>query len=383
MNTSISTSTKQLLALVRASLWQEPVDVSLLSNDVDWESIAQLALQQTVGIIVFEAALSLHTNLQPPKEWFRKALYFMESNRRTHLLVDKCAADAVSKFKDQGIESVMLKGQAYACAYPRPEMRQCGDIDLYVGESNYFPAYEAVRNFGWEREEKLIPYAKHYGCRINGVRIELHRIAGQLYTRSTDTKFQNWSRLQFSISDRTILIAGRDIQIPTPIFDVIFVFLHLYHHFMNGGIGLRHVCDWAMLLHRHAGKIDTEELGKRLKEFHLMKGWSIFAPILVEHLGLKESECPFYNHKNKKKSDRILSYIIKEGNFGRVLKKSNYRPKGYIAGKTYSFIKNTKRLMTKLWVDPYILSMIYGKYTINGTTRVLKDITKKNNKPSP
>ena len=377
MNTSISTSTKQLLALVRASLWQEPADVTLFSNDVDWQKIGKLALQQTVGILAFEAALSLPANFRPPKEWIRKALTFIETNRRTHILVNRSAAEVVCKLKGVGIDGILLKGQAYAHVYPRPEMRQCGDIDLYVGESNYLSAYEAVKEFGWKREDIFLPKAKHYGCWINGIRIELHRIAGQLYTDSYDMKFQKWSRIQFSITDKIITIAGQEITLPTPIFDIIFVFLHLYHHFLNGGIGLRHICDWTMLLHRHAGNIDTEELRKLLKDFHLINGWSLFAPIAVEHLGLRESECPFYYHKNKKKSDQILSYIIREGNFGRASQKSFLRPKGYIAGKAYSFLRHSKKLVPKIWIDPYILSLIYGKYAISGTTRVIKDIIKK------
>ena len=377
MNTSISTSTKQLLALVRASLWQEPADVTLFSNDVDWQKIGKLALQQTVGILAFEAALSLPANFRPPKEWIRKALTFIETNRRTDILVNRSAAEVVCKLKGVGIDGILLKGQAYAHVYPRPEMRQCGDIDLYVGESNYLSAYEAVKEFGWKREDIFLPKAKHYGCWVNGIRIELHRIAGQLYTDSDDLRFQKWSRIQFSITDKIITIAGQEITLPTPIFDIIFVFLHLYHHFLNGGVGLRHICDWTMLLHRHAGNIDTEELRKLLKDFHLINGWSLFAPIAVEHLGLRESECPFYYHKNKKKSDQILSYIIREGNFGRASQKSFLRPKGYIAGKAYSFLRHSKKLVPKIWIDPYILSQIYGKYAISGTTRIIKDIIKK------
>lgn len=380
MNTILSPSAKQLLALVRASLWHDTADIALFSkNDVDWQKIGQLALQQTVGVLAFEAALSLPTNLRPPKEWIRKALAFIETNRRTHILVDRSAAEAVSKLKEVGIEGILVKGQAYARVYPRPEMRQCGDIDLYVGDSNYHSAYEAVKGFGWKREEKFLPDAKHYGCWINGVRLELHRIAGQLVIPSADRKFQQWSNHQFSISKRTIPIANQEITAPTPIFDIVFVFLHLYLHFLNGGIGLRHICDWAMLLHAHAKEIDSLELEKNLKDFHLKKAWSIFAPIAVEHLGLHESECPFYSPTNKKKSERILAYIIKEGNFGRAVCNSSRRPKGYLAGKAYSFLRHSKRSIPKLWIDPNTLSRTYFRYFINGTSRVIKDINLKIN----
>ena len=368
-------STEQLLALVRSSLWQKQADNVLFSKEtVDWQEIAKEALQQTVGILTFEAALSLPQNLRPPKEWIKKAFAFIETNRRTHLLVDRCAAEVVSKLKSEGIEGILLKGQAYARAYPRPDMRQCGDIDLYVGESNYYPAYEAVRNFGWKHEEKFLPQAKHYGCLNNGVRIELHRIAGQLSILSADNRFQQWSNNQLSITRHTIPISGERIIIPTPLFDIVFVFLHMYHHFLNGGIGLRHICDWTMLLHAHSKEIDIRELEQKLKDFHLMKAWSLFTPIAVDYLGLPESECPFYSPEYKKKSNRILTYILKEGNFGRALIKSSLRPKGYLAGKAFSFLKNSKRLLPKIWIDPYTISRSYRRCVIIGLSGVIKDI---------
>ncbi|MDE6511990.1 MAG: nucleotidyltransferase family protein, partial [Muribaculaceae bacterium] len=324
-------SERQLLVLVRASLWQLPADETWFSKDVvDWQKLGQLALQQTVGILAFEAALSLPQYLRPPKEWIQKAFSFIEANRRTHMIIDVCVAESISKLRNAGIEAVLLKGQAYARAYPRPDMRQCGDIDLYVGEASYRLAYEAVKRFGWKREERFLPKAKHYGCWLRGIRIELHRITGQLPWHSADRKFQQWSRTQLNESPEYLVIGGEKVKVPTPVFDVVFVFMHLYHHFLNGGIGLRHVCDWTMLMHAHAKDINTSELVQKLKEYRLLNGWKSFAPIAVDHLGLPEAECPFYSIKYRRKSERILAMIMKEGNFGRANRTHTPRPESYI-----------------------------------------------------
>lgn len=377
MNLTIPPTAQHLLALVRSSLWQKPTDVALFSKvDVDWQKIAQLALQQTVGILTFEGALSLPQNLRPPKEWSQRALAFMETNRRTQILVDRCVAEAVGRLQDEGIEAVLLKGQAYARAYPRPDMRQCGDIDLYVGENNYLLAYEAVNSFGWKCEEKFFPKAKHYGCWINRVRIELHRIAGKLSPNSIDRKFQQWSSKQISISERTISIDSKDIPVPTPVFDIVFVFLHLYHHFRNGGIGLRHICDWTMLLHTYSNEINASELEQLLKEFRLTRAWKYFAPIAVEYLGLPESECPLYSKRHVKMSERVFSTILKDGNFGRARRSDAKHPKGYFAWKLYSFRRQSINQIKNLWIDPNTISRSYSSYVIKGLTRVIKDIMK-------
>lgn len=50
----------------------------------------------------------------------------------------------VLTLRKAGIEPVLLKGQGLSRYYPTPELRQCGDIDIYVGEENYEKAYDAI-----------------------------------------------------------------------------------------------------------------------------------------------------------------------------------------------------------------------------------------------
>ncbi|MDE6017556.1 MAG: nucleotidyltransferase family protein [Muribaculaceae bacterium] len=368
----------QLLSLIRSSLWQTPIELCHFSyNSANWDEIGRIAMQQTVGILMAEAALSLPENLLPPKDWIRKAYAIMERNRRTHRLLDGCVAESVTRLKDAGIDTVLLKGQAYARKYPYSALRQCGDIDLYVGVENYRRAYNAVKQFGWEKDESLIPDAKHYGCRLRGVRIELHRIAGQLFPRSVDRNFQEWSRTELLTSGEGVVIDGVPITVPSPIFSIVFVFMHLYHHFLNGGIGLRHVCDWTMLLHAYSKCFDRVELENRLREFHLLRAWKYFAPIAVRHLGLPAPECPFYSPDYDVKSEKILSFILREGNFGRAVRTESKRPDGYFAGKLHSFVNHSVRIYSKLWIDPIANTYNYYSYVKIGIKQVVRDIIKK------
>ncbi len=368
-------SVRQLLSLVRASLWQTPVDCRLfVDRPVDWEEIGRLSVQQTVGALALNAALTLPKEVAPPKDWILKACSFLERNRRTHQLLDKGVAEASARFAEAGIPSVLLKGQAYARAYPDPTLRQCGDIDLYIGEENYRQAYMVTKELGWESDERFASDAKHYGC-INkgGVRIELHRIAGQLPSRSADRRFQEWSRKQLQPC-RSGIIGGEPIDVPAPAFDVIFVFMHLYLHFINGGIGLRHLCDWVMLLHAHCKEIDVKHLEQLLEEFHLLRGWRFFTPIAVGYLGLPENECPLYSPECARAADRIMSFIIREGNFGRARQRRAVRPRGYLARKAYSFRLLTSRLYSKFWLDPNAVMKYYGSFVMAGSKKVIKDM---------
>lgn len=366
--------TNQLLALVRASLWQTPVDCSVFMDcEMDWDGLGRLAFGQTVGPLACNGAFTLPPALCPPKEWLREAYARTERNRRTHRMLNGCLVEAVSSLENAGITVVLLKGQAYASNYPDPALRQCGDVDLYVGQENYIAACEAVRRFGWACDAFLDPNAKHYGCELHGVRVEFHRLAAKLASPSANRRFEAWSSQQLSSGLRSITIGGRDIAVPPPIFNVLFVFLHLYHHFLNGGIGLRQICDWVMLLHVHSGEIDTAELKNCLQAFGLLHAWQMFTPLLVDHLGLPESECPFYSPGYGLKAEKILAIIMREGNFGRLAKGATPRPAGYWEGKLHTFHRYSRRLLSLFGIDPVTVARAYGRYIFIGCRQVVRD----------
>ncbi len=372
-----SPNVRDMLALIRISLWQTserglPLDV--LPHD--WNEIGKLAMQQTVGPLVFDAALRLQDAYRPPKEWVLKAYSIIERNRQTHSLLNSVVAESCSKLTAEGIKAILLKGQAYAQAYPDPTLRQCGDIDLYVGEKNFRAAYMVANQCGWESEEQFLKNAKHYGCYDQGVRIELHRIAGELPSKKSNIKFQNFSHEQLK-DTRSLMIGGEKIFVPSPIFDVVFVFMHLYLHFLGSGIGLRQVCDWVMLLHLHHKEIDTNELEKLLKDFNLYRGWCSFTPIAVTLLGLPENECPFYSPRYEKRATRIINFIIKEGNFGRANPKNRKAKERYLVRKIRSLKSHTSQKMDKFIIDPKAVTKSYIKLLGIGVHGIIKDLSGK------
>lgn len=367
---------RRLLALVRSGLWLTPPEQGDFGEGmVDWEALGDLAAAHTVAPLAAQGAMSLPDDQLPPREWIYRAFSFIERNRRTHRLVDSCVADAIDRLKEAGLSPVLLKGQAYAALYPQPSLRQCGDIDLHIGEADYLRACEASAALGWKPDDRTdIPGTKHYGCRLKGVRIELHRVAAQLPDRAARRRFDNWSRPQLASTHRTISIGGTETSVPPPIFDVVFVFLHLYHHFIRGGIGLRHLCDWVAVLHAHAATIDCRELEMRLKGFGLMRAWQLFGPIAVESLGLPEEEFPFYNTRHRDMSARILSLIMSEGNFGRHSRNRTPRPEGYWRGKLHTVIQLGRRMIPLIPVDPLTVTYSLGDIIAGGIANVFNQL---------
>lgn len=370
------TTVEQLLTLVRASLWKIPANVVPFTDaPVHWDAIGHLAMLQTVGPLAVEGAMTLPPGLRPPKEWQLKGLAIVERNRRTHRLLDSSVAEAFSLLTGAGITPVLLKGQAYARAYPDPTLRQCGDIDIYVGEDSYRRAYEASRRFGWESDLRFTPSEKHYGCHLGDVKIELHRCSALFTSKKVHGLFTRWSTAQLTGGQRSITIGGESVNVPTPIFDVVFSFVHLFNHFIQKGVGLRQVCDWTMLLHTRASYIDRQELERLLKDFRLLRAWRIFTPLAVDILGLPPQECPLYAPQYRQKASMILSFIMREGNFGVGKRQPALkRPHNYFLGKAYSLVLGTSQLYSKLLIDPVTVMKHYAGFIRKGIKRVLSDM---------
>lgn len=131
--------------------------------------------------------------------------------------------------------------------YRNPLHRQCGDIDLYIGPKNYEKANKLLRTESTgEHEENH----KHTCIHWHGVDIENHRVLSRLSSPSSDKSFQQEiARWHGTTACRNLEIEGYQVTLPPLSFDVAYVLTHSALHFLNEGIGLRQVCDWANILH--------------------------------------------------------------------------------------------------------------------------------------
>jgi hypothetical protein len=170
-------------------------------------------------------------------------------------------------------------------------------------------------------------------------------------------------------------------------FNLIFVLAHLFHHFIEGGVGLRQLCDWAVLL-QHAfaesadsaesaaakSSLDLSELKARLEKFSLMQAWQIFGNIVVRYLGLPVEKMPFYSESCSSSADRCLSIILTEGNFGRYGKGKYARRKSdsYSQRKSKALRLTSKRLWRKSVIFPWDVLYYLPAWAAESFSRLFK-----------
>ena len=341
--------------ILKSALWglDDRLDASSLSRDDVMVALRIAKAQTVLGMVANEvmqrSSLSYLLN-EADKAGLKR---FVMSNLTTGQMLNNALINIVLELRKHGIEPVLLKGQGVAKYYPMPELRQCGDIDVYVGQDNFAKACEVIGEMSSpEDHQGDIPSLKHFHTRIGHAFIEIHRYTDVYWPKRYDRVYQKISDAGMHSDLVPLDFAGLLVMSPSVDFNVFFIFNHFWHHFIADGVGLRQLCDWVRLMHANHGKINLGYLSDVLGKMRLMKEWQVFGYIAVNTLGLPADEMPFYEPKYKKTAEKVLELIMLEGNFGKENMKGYNRPKGYVAGKWYSFKKRFGRNLRVLRIFP-------------------------------
>ncbi len=313
-----SNTIEQFFALIRSGLWGGKAASSPFDGGADWEALLRLASMQSLTGIFADGAGTLPRELMPPAETARRLFVTVESIRRANRRLDAVLAELEAGLRREGIEGILLKGQGVARAYLHPELRMCGDIDLYPGKGDaYLRCCEIVRSLG-ESEGREDESEKHFHFNRRGCSIEIHSHVMLAADPFVNRRLQRWTdeMLDDPSKLRHVEINGVEVNLPPVDFDAVFLLQHIANHLLKGGIGLRQLCDWSRYLHVHAAEIDRARLGNNLRTLRLMNCWQLFGWLAVNRLGLPEAEMPFYSPRHEKRALRCLRIILRKGNFG-------------------------------------------------------------------
>ena len=362
------------LEILKAGMWG--VRPQVPEGFDEWVSVVRLAKSQSVLGIVGNGLLSdAELSQRVPKDLRDKVKKFVMSSMMTHNLLNGTLVKVVSTLRDNGVESVLLKGQGLARNYPQPELRQCGDIDLYVGLEKGERVREILAPIAEKVDEaERVNVGKHYHVTMpGGVEVEVHRLTDLIVSPKRNVIYQAASDKGTSTGLVTYDFGGTAVNTPADDFNAFFIFNHLFHHFLTSGIGLRQFCDWMMFLHARKGRLDLEYLGKLLSDMDMMKPWKAFGCVLVKLLGMPEEEFPFYDRRQENKVGKIIRRVLDEGNFGK--ERSIYKNRGtnYLLNKTRSLCGHMSKAAALLFLFPDQTFAQFGNTLAVGFSAVWTD----------
>ena len=285
----------------------------------EWHGIHGVAMRQAVAGIAFVGIEKLPKEQMPPEmllfQWIGTAEQIKQQN---HLLDNE--VEALAALLDQHqIKYAVVKGQVVASYYEKPEYRQSGDIDFYVPQEDAEKAKEVIED-AWQVEMDKGDSAKHYDFKHNGVTYEMHF---RLFEWHQEKKERYWQEILHKAMNYRVKIGETRVATLEPTVHTLYVFLHLYHHLIEVGVGLRHFCDLAMML---KADIDREQLKNHLEDFGMKRAFRACEYIIGEKLDLPK-EYLLYDIRGIDRwfGRKILDIVLYRGNMGHYNKRGGWK----------------------------------------------------------
>lgn len=319
--------------LLKAGLWSDQRSVQEFNvqefKDVDWERVYQLAQEQSVqGVVLrgIEELKAKNLELSVPRvlllQWIGEVQVIEQQNKDMNVFI----ADLIEKLRKADVYAILVKGQGVAQCYERPLWRCSGDIDLLLSSDNYEKASYSLDNLTGNTALQTAKDAerKHREYKIEDWLVELH---GTMHTNLSKEIDKEIDRVQQDVfcgeKVRSVEFkssGGSKIQVflPAPDEDVLFVFTHILQHLFLEGIGLRQICDWCRLLWTYKDSLNYGLLESRINTMGLMSEWKAFYNLANRYLGMPDlgGRLMVRDSKYDKKTDRLMAFVLKVGNFG-------------------------------------------------------------------
>lgn len=323
--------------LLRMGLWGKgALTLDRPLSEEDWSVLYRYAQNHTVEGILFDAFPLLTQEQLPPRVLRMKWAVRVDQIERHNTQMGRVAAEQFTDFVRLGAKPILLKGQGVASCYPHPLHRISGDIDWYLEGDGYDKVWNRLKEKKIEVDSGL---GFSLGYDWQRIHIEHHR---RLFDLRSLFKVSYLKTLEdtYRTKQQSVLIENKAITLLAPELQILQVNIHILKHLLSFGIGLRQVCDAAVLYRAYRDKIDAEALRQMYKKTGILKWVHVLHGILVKFLGLPKEDLPF-PYPEKQEVDWMMEEVWNSGNFG-------FYDKRYSDGKV-SFVSVHPDGARRLW----------------------------------
>lgn len=306
--------------------------LSRVPTDEEWKEMYEESGRQALTGILLHGIDRLPAEQRPSQVFLLQWIGEGQMIEQQNLMMDKRCCQLLGKLNDYGLCGTILKGQGIARLYndnlnvdDAPDkkgslgkFRQPGDIDVYVDcglrKALEFAEYLGQKNVEWDY--------KHLHLKIwDDTEVEMHYRVEVLLNLWKNRRLQRWFK------GNTALLFRNDSGLTTPTteFNVFYILLHIYRHFLYEGVGLRQIVDYYMVLRTVQGS-STSKATKSIIRFIVQEyvdavrefGMEKFARGLmwVMHEALDMPHEWMLWEPDEKEGRYILKQVMTGGNFG-------------------------------------------------------------------
>lgn len=390
MHNNIDTNQKLLLDLCAKSLFDKDVTIP---DELDNKALIEESKTQTVFSITY-SLIKDKCEVADDKTFSQ----ILAKNIR----VEYAHNEVHRVLSSNNISYVILKGVASAAYYKEPILRMMGDIDILVSPDDITKADKLLNSIGFFTADDINSDNTHIGYkRKDGVICELHRNINGIPKNEVGDIIKKYFSDIFEKSTEYNTSNGICI-IPDKFHHGLILLLHTASHLTSEGVGLRHLCDWAVFVNSFSDDDFVSMFEKSLKDTGLWHFAQLITHCCVKYLG-----CSYQNwigYADDYLIDAIISDIFNGGNFGKkdtkrynhikyisnrkdgIVSKSNpifqlFSSINEKAKKELLFVNKSKILLPVGWfviICKYFYMVIVGKRTLdNANTLLAANVRKK------
>lgn len=305
-------SNEQFFSLLRYALGAAS-SFDACPTEAEWRYIYEQGVRQSVIALLFTAVNRLRDEQEPPLELTMKWATEAEDVRALNALLNSESKRLTDLFEAEGCHTAILKGQANARLYPDPMSRQPGDIDIFVDGGLERVGALLTRLGLIEEGEKPQRHHWHLPEGFSEVIVEVHHRP----LPRTDSDTRHTDRIMAYLQEefeRATTLCPEGFKVPSMAYALVMQLSHLRRHaVINGGIGLRQVIDYYLLLN-HATEAELQQLRTQVKYFGMKDFAAALMWMLQQTLHLPANK--MIAKPNRFRGQWLLSFIMEGGNFG-------------------------------------------------------------------
>ena len=310
----------------------------------DWVLMFTMAKFQALLGICYEGLTRLPEEQLPPPDLLYRWSRLAEKIADIHRLHEERVGELGGLLAAQGLHGCILKGTGLSRLYPVPERRMCGDIDVWVQGTHKSilaalqPAYTVSGILYQECKVDFFP----------DVEVEVHFHPSKMYN-----PFLN-ARLQRYLEKESPIRGDAALTFPDARFNAVFCMAHMFHHYLEGGIGLRQMMDYYYIL-RVLAPEDRGGVMKALRHLGMGRFTAAMMESLRFNFGLEEEY--YLCDADPRLGRKLMEETIVGGNFG-ILDQRNYEKENET--RLYRFFRKSSRVLAHM--NQYPREVIWAPY---------------------
>lgn len=321
----ISESQSALLSLISSSLFGGSIS---FPTQADWSAVQREAVMQAVTPLML-AAMKCDAVRNAEAHWERTVYKIVASN----LNIEFEHAELHELLEKHNIPYVILKGAASAAYYPDPSLRSMGDVDFLVHETDLESTGKLLESIGFKADSDddggiHVAYHRSSAGMFRSI-WEMHRSLNGIPQGETGDACRKYLA---NIIETAVLHRSENgcYMVPDDFHHGLVLLLHTASHLTSEGVGLRHLCDWAVFV----GSISNDDFASMfevpLKEMGLWRFAQLLTLTSVKYIG-----CPtraWAGSADEVLLEQIIADIMAGGNFGQK-DEDRYRQIKYISNR--------------------------------------------------